>query len=387
MRPSAAPFLFTGTMLAAAGYGATFLFSAYYRAHGGSDVDTGLTLGAAMAGTFTGVPLVGWLSGRIDAARMSAIATCSVAFGFLLLAFAAGGGLGLPLVSGFFIGLGWGMFYIGAPMALSERVTDADRGFWFTRFGAFQMAGIGGGPVILNLMLRQVGLSVEATFMLVGAACLAASVLLWVFGSMAPGGPRTAGLRPWVRDIGVIGRSASVRPILMVALGACVFSGLLTFQSSLVEGTSADAATFFAVYAVTVVAARLLLARLLAALPQAQLATALLTSMCLGVVAMFGTGIHPAFQILSAILTGIGYGLVYSVIQTWAVNNTEPRYRHAALTWFVMSYFTGIFGFPVIGGWVLVNLGRDVFLGILLAAAIAELAIAASIGLRKVQAA
>src|SRR5689334_5624709 len=105
MRPSAAPFLFTGTMLAAAGYGATFLFSAYYRAHGGSDVDTGLTLAAAMAGTFTGVPLVGWLSGRIDAARMSAIASAAVALGFLLLAFAAGGGLGLPLVSGFLIGL------------------------------------------------------------------------------------------------------------------------------------------------------------------------------------------------------------------------------------------------------------------------------------------
>lgn len=387
MRPSAAPFLFTGTMLAAAGYGATFLFSAYYRAHGGSDVDTGLTLGAAMAGTFTGVPLVGWLSGRVDAARMSAIATCAVAFGFLLLAFATGGGLGLPLVSGFLIGLGWGMFYIGAPMALSERVTDADRGFWFTRFGAFQMAGIGGGPVILNLLLRQAALSVETTFMLVGAACLAASVLLWVFGSMAPGGARSAALRPWVRDIGTIARSASVRPILMVALGACVFSGLLTFQSSLVEGTTATAATFFAVYAVTVVAARLLLARFLATLPQVQLATALLTSMCLGVVAMFGVGIHPAFQILSAILTGIGYGLVYSVIQTWAVNNTEPRYRHAALTWFVLSYFTGIFGFPVIGGWVLVHLGREVFLGILLTAAIAELAIAASIGNRRVQAA
>ena len=385
MRPSAAPFLFTGTMLAAAGYGATFLFSAYYRAHGGSDVDTGLTLAAAMAGTFTGVPLVGWLSGRIDAARMSAIASAAVALGFLLLAFAAGGGLGLPLVSGFLIGLGWGMFYIGAPMALSERVTDADRGFWFTRFGAFQMAGIGGGPVILNLVLSEAGLSVEATFMLVGAACLAASLLLWIFGSMAPSGERTSALRPWVRDIGVIARSASIRPILMVALGACVFSGLLTFQSSLVAG--ATAATFFAVYAVTVVAARLLLARFLATLPQAQLASALLTSMCLGVAAMFGVGLHPAFQIVSAILTGIGYGLVYSVIQTWAVNNTEPRYRHAALTWFVLSYFTGIFGFPAVGGWVLVHLGREVFLSILLGAALAELAIAASIGLRRVQAA
>ncbi len=382
MRQSAAPFLFTGTMLAAAGYGATFLFSAYYRAHGGSDVDTGLTLGAAMVGTFTGVPLVGWLSGRVDAARMSAIATAAVALGFLLLALAGGSGFGLPLVSGFLIGLGWGMFYIGAPMALSERVTDADRGFWFTRFGAFQMAGIGGGPVILNLVLTQAGLAVETTFMLVGAACLAASVLLWIFGSMAPGAPRTATLRVWVRDIGVIARSASIRPIVMVALGACVFSGLLTFQSSLVEGTTATASTFFAVYAVTVVAARLVLARLLATLPQAQLACALLTSMCLGVAAMFGIGIHPAFQILSAILTGIGYGLVYTVIQTWAVNDTELRYRHAALTWFAMSYFVGVFGFPAVGGWVLVHFGRNVFLSIMLAAALIELAIAASIGWR-----
>ena len=387
MRQSSAPFLFAGTMLAAAGYGATFLFSAYYRAHGGSDVDAGLTLGAAMVGTFTGVPLVGWFSGRFDAARMSAIAICAVAFGFLLLAFAPGGGLGLPLTSGFFIGLGWGMFYIGAPMALSERVTDADRAFWFTRFGAFQMAGIGGGPVILNLVVGQAGLAVETAFMLVGAACLCASVLLWIFGSMAPGGPRSTALRPWVRPITVIGRSASVRPILMVVLGACVFSGLLTFQSSLVEGTSANAATFFAVYAITVVAARLLLARFLSTLPQVQLATGLLVSMTLGVVAMFGVGVHPAFQILSAILTGIGYGLVYSVIQTWAVNNTAQAYRHAGLTWFVLSYFVGIFGFPVLGGWVLVHLGREVFLGILLAAAIVEFLIAASIGFRRTQAA
>lgn len=387
MRQSSAPFLFAGTMLAAAGYGATFLLSAYYRAHGGSDVDAGLTLGAAMAGTFTGVPLVGWFSGRVDAARMSALATCAVAFGFLLLAFSAGGGLGLSLVSGFFIGLGWGMFYIGAPMALSERVTDADRAFWFARFGAFQMAGIGGGPVLLDLVMRHAGLAIETTFMLVGAACLCAAVLLWIFGSRAPSGPRSAGLRAWMRPIGAIGRSASVRPILMVALGACVFSGLFTFQSSLVEGTSANAATFFAVYAVTVVAARLLLARLLARLPQVPLAAGLLSLMTLGVVAMSATSVHPAFQIVSAILTGLGYGLVYSVIQTWAVNNTAQEYRHAALTWFVLSYFVGVFGFPVVGGWVLVHLGREAFLAILFAAAIAELLIAASIGLRRVSAA
>ncbi|MDW3428538.1 MFS transporter, partial [Escherichia coli] len=45
------------------------------------------------------------------------------------------------------------------------------------------------------------------------------------------------------------------------------------------------------------------------------------------------------------------------------------------LTWFVLSYFIGIFGFPVIGGWLLVDLGRNAFLGALLAAALSEWAI------------
>jgi MFS family permease len=375
MPKSSAQFLFLGTMLAAAGYGATFLLSAYFRANGGSDLDTGTTLGAAMVGTFIGVPLVGWFSGRFDAARMSAIACCAVGCGFLLLAVSAGGTLAVSLTSGFLIGLGWGMFYVGAPMSLSERVTDRDRGFWFTRFGAFQMAGIGGGPLVLNLAVDQAGLSIETTFRLVGIACLVAGLSLWVFSTMAPGARRSPSLRSWVRPIGVIARSASVRPILMVGFGACVFSGLLTFQSSLVAGTSAKASTFFAVYAITVVAARLLLARTLASMPQQRLAEGLLVAMTLGVVAMFGVGIHPAFQILSAVLTGIGYGLVYTVIQTWAVNDTDAKYRHAALTWFVLSYFIGVFGFPVIGGWMLVNLGRNAFLGVLLAAALSELAI------------
>ncbi|MDT3379470.1 MFS transporter [Labrys neptuniae] len=381
MRPSSAPFLFAGTMLAAAGYGATFLLASYYRAHGGGDIETGLTLGAAMVGTFTGVPLVGWLSGRFDAARMCVAACCAVAAGFLLLAAsAAQSGFTPGLASGFLIGLGWGMFYIAAPMALSERITDADRAFWFMRFAAFQMAGIGGGPVLLNLSIHQAGLSIEAAFLLVGLACLAASALLWIFGTLAPGEPRIVALRPWLRDIAVIGRGASIRPIIMVALGACVFSGLMTFQSTLVRDTAANEATFFAVYAVTVVAARLLLARTLAGLPQVALATGLLAAMVLGVLAMLGVTLHPAFQILAAILTGIGYGLVYPVIQTWAVNDTPRELRHAALTWFVLSYFIGVFGFPVIGGWMLVNFGKSTFLVVLLGLALAELLIAVNIG-------
>ncbi len=378
MRPSSAIFLFAGTMLAAAGYGATFLLSAYIRARGGNDIDTGLALGAAMIGTFAGVPLVGWFSGRIDAARMTAIAALSIACGFLVLAFASESGILLSRVAGALIGLGWGMFYIGAPMALSERVTDADRAFWFTRFGAFQMAGIGGGPVLVNFAVEDFGLRIETAFLLVAMAALVAGVLLAVFGTKAPIAKQGQTIRPWVREIRRIASSHSLQPIMMVGLGACVFSGLMSFQSSLVEGTNANASSYFILYAVTVVGARITLARFLARLPQSGLAIGLLVIMILGVAAMFGVSTHSAFQIVSAILTGIGYGLVYPVIQTWAVNGAQPDQRHAALTWFVLFYFIGIFGFPVLGGWILVHLGKEALLTVLMLAASLELAIAAT---------
>lgn len=378
MRSSSATFLFAGTMLAAAGYGATFLLSAYIRARGGTDVDTGLALGAAMIGTFAGVPVVGWFSGRIDAARMTVIAAVSIACGFLVLAFAGGQGIPLSRVAGALIGLGWGMFYIGAPLALSERVTDADRAYWFTRFGAFQMAGIGGGPVLVNLAIADFGLAIETAFLLVALAALVAGILLAAFGNREPVPGKGQAIQPWVRDIVHIAPTPTIQPILMVGLGACVFSGLMSFQSSLAEGTAASASAFFVVYAVTVVGARIALARVLARLPQTGLAIGLLVIMILGVAAMFGIHVHPAFQIVSALLTGIGYGLVYSVIQTWAVNSAAPDRRHAALTWFVLCYFVGVFGFPVVGGWILVHFGKMALLSALLIAGVLELAIAAA---------
>lgn len=56
----------------------------------------------------------------------------------------------------------------------------------------------------------------------------------------------------------------------------------------------------------------------------------------------------------------------------------QTRSAHAALTWFVLFYFIGIFGFPVLGGWILVHLGKEALLAVLGIAAILELAIAAT---------
>jgi MFS family permease len=385
VRPGSALFLLLGTSFTAAGYGATFLISAWFRSQGGSDIDTGTTLGTALVGTLIGVPLVGWFAGRLDASRLAALAALTMSCGYLLLGSVGNGLTYSPRIAALLIGLGWGMFYIGGPMALSERITDANRGHWFTRFSAFQMAGICGSPILLAAAIAQAGLAIQTTFLLVGGMGVLATLLLAAFAVREPRDRGEPSLRPWVKKLSKVAVSSAIRPIAMVGLGGCVFSGMMSFQDSLVEGTRANASTFFAVHAATVVVLRLLLARRLSAMPRIPLITALLSCLIIGIVSLLGIPVHPAFQVAAAVLTGIGYGLVYPVIQTWAINDSALENRHAALTWFVVAYFVGIFGFPVIGGWILVGAGKVWF--ILALAAIASLELAAAwVGRRRLSA-
>jgi MFS family permease len=375
MRFTTAIFLFLGTLLTSAGYGATFLLNDYFRTLGGNEVDTGLALAAAMVGTFIGVPLVGWFSGRIGAANLAACGALSVAAGYVLFTMLTAI-TPLIAVGGFLIGLGWGAFYLAAPMAVIERTTDGNRVLWFNRFGAFQMAGIGGSPILADFAIRTLHLSTVTTFLIVGSIALAAAVLLAVFQRVAVAVSRANGSRRWLRDFPAISRTAALYPIVMVALGACVFSGILTFQTSLVAGTAAHASTFFAIYAVTVVLSRWLLAPLVNRVPKETSAQVLLFIMVLGIIAMFAVPANAIFHMLAALLLGVGYGLVYSIIQTQAVNDSPVEHRPAALTWFVLSYFVGVFGFPSLGGWMLVHAGKNGLLLLILACGLAELAIA-----------
>lgn len=377
MRHTSTPFILLGTLFTAAGYGATFLISAWFRAQGGSDIDAGNTLSMALVGTLMGVPLVGWCAGKVDAARLATLAALTLSGGYILLASLRGiDPVSLPRLATLLIGLGWGMFYLGAPLALSERLTDAERGPGFTRFSAFQMTGICGSPVLLAVMMTPGGVPVRTAFLWVAAMGILASILLGVFSLREPRARRETSLRPWFRKITTLVRRSVIRPVIMVGLGGAVFSGMMAFQGSLTEGTGASASTFFAVHAATAVVSRLFLARRLSAWPHAPLVTGLLGCLIAGLVCLLGMPVHPAFQVAAAVLTGAGYGLLYPVIQTWAVNDSPLEDRHAALTWFVVAYFVGIFGFPAFGGWLLVNTGKTGFIWALVALATLELLVA-----------
>ena len=378
MKSSHAYLLFIATLLTALGYGATFLFTEHFRSFGGGEIETGKTLAGAMIGTLIGVPLVGWFADRLGAARMASFGAASVAIGYFSLASISAL---TPLISvaGFFIGLGWGTFYLAAPLALSARVSDQDRGFWFTRFGAFQMGGIGLSPIVGSLMTSKLGLTTGQAFGAVAMTCIVSAIMLVSFELLSPRKTQAVTSNKktgWISALPILMRTKAIYPILMVGLGACVFSGLLTFQTSLVRGTALTASTFFAAYAITVVASRFVLAPIIGRANSDRTAIILLFIMTAGVIVAFGFNLGVIAQIISAVLLGVGYGLVYSVIQTQAVNDAPIEYRNAALTWFVIAYFVGIFGFPAFGGWLIVTTGSQWFLVAVLAFALVELTLA-----------
>jgi MFS family permease len=379
--------LFWGALLAAAGYGATFVLTRHFIALGGSEIDTGYVLAVAVVGTFVSLPMTGSFAISFGAARCAAIGVGLVALAFALLAQSETLDA-LGLFGGFALGCGWGTFYLAAPMALSRLAEDTDRAYWFLRFGAFQMAGIGLSPVLGEFMVTRLGMSTRGYFLVVAASCCLACLLLFAFDRrtrrMGPTG-RRADLS-WLRDIGAVFRSPSITPIVMVALGAAAFGGVMTFQSSIVRGAALSPSTYFAVYTVTVVIARWLLAAPVNRLPSRISIPALIATMVVGLCLLFGAGsdvIGSAAHFGSAALFGIGYGLAYPLIQACAVNDVgDPALQNAALTWFVIFYFAGLFGFPFLGGWIVVSFGVEALIvGIIFAGAV-ELALAFRIGRR-----
>jgi predicted MFS family arabinose efflux permease len=211
---------------------------------------------------------------------------------------------------------------------------------------------------------------------IVGGLCALASLMFEIFGRLSPHAPVSRVQERWLLNIGAIARTLAVYPIAIIALGGCVFSGLMTFQMSLVQGTHAQAGTFFSLYTVTVVTTRWLLSRLVINIRSETATKVLLAMMVLGSASMFAVPYHVFFQLAAAVLLGTGYGLAYPIVQSQAVNDSEAGHRHAALTWFVASYFIGAFGFPSVGGWVLVHLGKGALLTLIAACGLAALVLA-----------
>ncbi len=80
-----------------------------------------------------------------------------------------------------------------------------------------------------------------------------------------------------------------------------------------------------------------------------------------------------------AVLFGIGYGVSYPILVAMAANDADPDLGAQTLQIFALTYFVGIFGFPLIAGWLIVDVGARAVLALIAVLALLE----ASLALRR----
>jgi MFS family permease len=143
----------------------------------------------------------------------------------------------------------------------------------------------------------------------------------------------------------------------MVCLGASVFAGLNNFQTVFADARGLDYANFFLAYTVTVVIFRLILARFRGGKNPYRTIALLQYVMCLSVVLFIFSGTNLPLYLVVAILFGIGYGVSYPILVAMAATDAREDLSAQTLQVFALTYFIGIFGFPLIAGWMIVEIG------------------------------
>lgn len=96
---------------------------------------------------------------------------------------------------------------------------------------------------------------------------------------------------------------------------------------------------------------------------------------------MVSGGSHVLY-VAVALLFALGYGASYPILVAMAANDAEDHLGPQTPQLFALSYFVGIFGFPLVAGWMIVELGPAPLLALTATLALIEAFIALKRSLR-----
>ncbi|RBW52566.1 MFS transporter [Ruegeria sp. A3M17] len=369
------PILFTifyiAVFLQAGVYGLTFMLPRLFEGFGANEKVVGVMLFITTIITLIAVYFAGHLSDKIG--RMRTLSLAGLMIAASLASFGAATGVGFLLVfASAALGAGWGLTYALPPIVLTRLIDPSERVRFFAMLTIAVMAGFGLSPVMASMM-ENAGLTVNDAFFVTAGLCLVSAGLFFALTgpvrrhSEAKGPEARSSLT--LSSVVAILRSPARLPVIMVCLGAAVFAGMNNFQTVFADERGLDYADFFLAYTITVILFRVLLARFKGG-TNPYMTIALLQYVMLGSVVLFLlSGGNLSLYLLTAILFGIGYGVSYPILAAMAANDADPDILPQTLQVFALTYFIGIFGFPLVAGWMIVEMGSAALL--ILAAAMA----------------
>ena len=365
---------FLATFLQAGAYGLTFMLPRLFAGFGADEKVVGIMLFVTTIVTLISVYYSGHLSDRFGRVATLGLACLAIAGGLFLFAWSASVGVSLVAAS-VLLGAGWGLTYSLGPIVLTRLVEPDERVRYFALLSVFMMAGFGLSPVLASVV-EGAGYSVNTAFSITAFLCVISSLLFFLLVGpvrllAAKTGPE-AKARLSLKAVGAIMRSRAVVPVVMVCLGASVFAGMNNFQTVFADERGLDYAVYFLAYTITVVLFRIFLARFKGGGSPYLTIAALQYVMCASVVLFLFIGGNSTLYIVVAILFGLGYGASYPILVAMAANDADEGLLPQTLQLFALTYFIGIFGFPLIAGWLIVEIGTNVLLSLVAVLAVIE---------------
>lgn len=364
-----------GGFLLSIAYGVTFLIPILVRAYGGNEALAGLIISAATISTVILVILSGHIADLIGSAR-------AVSFSGLFLAISSlGFALSPPINSimmliGFILGIGWGVFYTLGPILVAAIIEPERRIKFFALLSGSMMAGIGTGPIIGRIVIG-LSMSIEIAFICAGIASFIGSVMyMWLHYRLLKAGkliPQISKIS--FRAVREILASNAVYSIIMVGIGGAIFGGLSSFQTSYADKYDFDYSLFFIGFITSAILCRLFLAGYVVKKDPFYTLVILTSLTLVSIILFINTTRNPAFYLATAAILGVGYGLTYSVINGLAANEAPANRIPQSLLLFSLSYFIGVFGFPLVAGYLIVSSGVTTMLFVVLLLAIVSWAI------------
>lgn len=350
---------FIAIFLQAGAYGLTFMLPKLFDQFGASEKSVGAMLAMTAISTIVTVCFSGHLSDIFGRLRTLGLACLAISASLFLYGAVTSAGFGLVLAS-MLLGFGWGLTYSLGPIVLTRLVTPQERVQSFALLSVFVMAGFGLSPVLASV-LERAGASLNSTFNIIAVLCAVSAVIFFALhGAIkqhALNPAPEASSRLTLSTLSQVLASPARAPIVMVFLGACVFAGLNNFQTVFAEDRGLEYAHFFLVYTLVVITFRLVLVRFKGGVNPYRTIAFLQYIMCVSVVLFMFSGGSPTLYVLVATLFGLGYGVSYPILVAVTANDAEPHLGPQTLQFFALSYFIGIFGFPLIAGWFIVEIG------------------------------
>ncbi|MDA0317858.1 MAG: MFS transporter [Proteobacteria bacterium] len=355
---------FLAVFLQAGAYGLTFMLPRLFDAFGANEKTVGVMLLITAVSTLITVYYAGHLSDWLGRVRLLGIACIAIAVALASYGFSTGVGL-LLIEASILLGLGWGLTYSLAPIALTRLVAADQRVRYFAILSVAVMAGFGLSPVLASV-IENAGFTVNAAFFVTATLCALAAALFFILVMPVRSHAIQAG--PENRSsltIGAVARifsSPARLPVIMVCIGASVFAGMNNFQTVFADERGLDYAHYFLIYTLTVVIFRIVLAKFKGG-KNPYLTIALLQYVMFGsVVLSMMSGSNIPLYWTVAFLFGIGYGVSYPVLAAMAAGDADEELLAQTLQLFALTYFIGIFGFPLIAGWLIVEMGSSALL-------------------------